>query len=93
VIDDALEIPFDPPDPDQMYRNYLRTCKMLGIEPTPREQALGLIQEWTTTIAAALVPPTQHLRRDRHAGHGQARCRNCLHIAARQDSLWLIWTT
>jgi len=35
----------DPPDADLVYANYLKTCAMLGIEPTPREQALGLIQE------------------------------------------------
>jgi hypothetical protein len=25
-----------------------------------RERALGLIAEWTATIAACLTPPTQH---------------------------------
>ena len=35
----------EAPDTDRVYRNYLVTCAMLGIEPTPREQALGLIQE------------------------------------------------
>ena len=58
--DDALHIEFDPPAPDLTYRHYLRTCEMLGVEPVSREQALGLMQEWTATIAAALVPPTQH---------------------------------
>ena len=58
--DDALEISFDPPDPELTYRHYLRTCEMLGVEPVSREQALGLMQEWTATIAAALVPPTTH---------------------------------
>jgi hypothetical protein len=35
---------FDPagtPDPEFVYANYLKTCAMCGIEPTPREQALG----------------------------------------------------
>ena len=59
-IDDALYIAFDPPDPDLTYRNYLRTCAMLGVEPVSREQAFGLMQEWGATIAAALVPPTTH---------------------------------
>jgi hypothetical protein len=30
----------DLSDPDLVYANYLKTCAMLGIEPTPREQAL-----------------------------------------------------
>ena len=51
---------FDPPDADLTYRNYLETCKRAGIEPVSREQALALMQEWTATIAAALVPPTTH---------------------------------
>jgi len=34
----------DPPDPDRVYLNYLETCRLLGIEPVPRERALGLIQ-------------------------------------------------
>ena len=45
---------FDPtkaPDPDLVYSKYLRTCAMLGIEPTPRERALGLIQEWTERLS------------------------------------------
>ena len=33
----------DARDPDHVYRNYLRTCAMLGIEPVPRERALGLV--------------------------------------------------
>ena len=38
----------DAPDPDLVYANYLRTCAMLGIEPTPRERArkLLIIDEW-----------------------------------------------
>ena len=43
----------DATDPDLVYANYLRTCAMLGIEPTPREQALGLTAEWSAAIAAA----------------------------------------
>jgi len=52
---------FDPaeaPDPEQVYRNYLKTCAMLGIEPTPREQALGLIQEWTEVLTGRPEPTT-----------------------------------
>ena len=51
--------PADAPDPDLVYRNYLRTCEMLGIGPTPREQALGLIQEWTEVLSGR-PEPTAH---------------------------------
>jgi len=37
--------PADAPDPDHVYANYLRTCAMIGIEPVPRERAVGLIGE------------------------------------------------
>ena len=30
---------------------------MCGIEPTPREQALGLIQEWTEVLSVARTQP------------------------------------
>ena len=58
--DDAINIAFDPPDPDLTYRNYLETCRRAGVEPVSREHADGLIQEWTETIAAALSVPTTH---------------------------------
>ncbi len=60
--DDADDAPgIDPPDPDNVYRGYLRTCKKLGVKPVPRERARKLIKEWTDTIAAARsVPPIKH---------------------------------
>jgi len=51
--------PADAPDPDLVYANYVRTCAMLGIEPTPREQALGLIPEWTEALTGR-PEPTAH---------------------------------
>ena len=39
-------------------RNYLKTCAMLGIEPTPRDQALGLIGEWTEALTGRREPTT-----------------------------------
>ena len=39
----AMFDPADAPDPDLVYANYLKTCAMLGIEPTPREQALDTL--------------------------------------------------
>ena len=42
-----------PPDADDVYANYLRTCAMLAVTPTPRERAIELIAEWTATMRAA----------------------------------------
>jgi hypothetical protein len=47
----------DAPDPDLVYRNYLETCKLLGIAPVPRDHAKALIVEWTGALAAARTPP------------------------------------
>ena len=44
------------PDPDQVYSNYLKTCRMAGIEPVPRERALGLVQEWTERLSGRPEP-------------------------------------
>ena len=61
---------FEPPDPDQTYRNYLRTCEMLGVKPVSRERAFGLIQEWTEVLSGRPEPTTQLAwRRHRHVGH------------------------
>ena len=51
--------PNDAPEPDLVYANYLRTCAMPGVEPTPRERALGLIQEWTEVLTGR-PEPTKH---------------------------------
>ena len=48
----------NPPDPDRVYRNYLETCRLLGIEPVPRDRAHDLIAEWDdATAAGRTVPP------------------------------------
>ncbi len=39
------------PDPDRVYRNYLETCRRLGVEPVPRHRAMSPIEEWTDSIA------------------------------------------
>ena len=54
--------PCDPPDPGRVYRNYLRTCRRLGVEPVPGDRAKGLIREWTDTLAASgsVPPPPTH---------------------------------
>ena len=54
----AMFDPADAPDPDRVYANYLRTCAMLGIEPVPRERALGLIGEWTEVLTGRPEPTT-----------------------------------
>lgn len=51
----------DPPDPQRVYANYLRSCRRLGVKPVPRERARKLIEEWTATLAASRsVPPVKH---------------------------------
>jgi len=45
-------------DLDRVYRNYLETYRRLRIEPTPREQALGLIREWTEVLSGRPEPTT-----------------------------------
>ena len=48
-------------DPERVYRNYLETCRHLGIKPTPQGRAEALIKEWTKVLAAALPePPPTH---------------------------------
>ena len=41
----------DPPDPDLVYANYLKTCRRSGVEPVSREHAAELIAEWSDVIA------------------------------------------
>jgi len=43
---------FDPLDAERVYRNYLLTCPMLGVEPVPRESRI-----------ASAVDPRQSTRR------------------------------
>ena len=45
-------------DPDHVYPNYLETCRMSGVDPVPRERALGLIQEWTEVLSGRPEPMT-----------------------------------
>ena len=60
----ALELrmfkPADAPDPDRVYLHYLETCRRLGIEPVPREQAFGLIVGWTEVLTGRTDPPITH---------------------------------
>jgi hypothetical protein len=56
MTDDANPLELDL---DRLYANYLKTCAMLGIEPVPRERALGLVQEWTEVLSGRPEPTTQ----------------------------------
>ena len=59
--DDDDDIPeLDQPDADRVYRNYLITCRRLGVTAVPRERARKLIEEWTDTLARGGVPPITH---------------------------------
>jgi hypothetical protein len=51
----------DPPDADAVYVRSLETCRRLGVEPVPRERAVGLIAEWSDAVATGRsVPPVKH---------------------------------
>jgi len=56
--DDAIEIQFDPPDPDRVYRNHRETCRRVGVEPVSRDRALGLIQERNEVLSGRPEPTT-----------------------------------
>lgn len=58
-IDNAIEIPFEPPDADIVWEHYLETCRRAAA-PVSREQADKLITEWSEAIEAGLAPPAQH---------------------------------
>jgi hypothetical protein len=63
MLDDAdKDAPeFDPPDADRVYRNYVETCRRLGIEPVLRGQAQALMAEWSDALAGRrLIPPKTH---------------------------------
>ena len=54
---DAPEL--DQPNADRVYRNYLATCRRLGVTGVPRERAKALIAEWTDTQArCGAIPRT-----------------------------------
>ena len=40
----------DPPDPDHVYRNYLRTCAMLNVKPETTRVCIRLMREWSATF-------------------------------------------
>ena len=44
---------------DAGYEQYYHAAG-LSIEPTPREQALGLIEEWTRVLTDSATSPPQH---------------------------------
>ena len=59
--DDAIQIEFDPPDPDLICEHYLEICRRAGVEPVSRERADKLITEGSAALAAGLtVASTTH---------------------------------
>jgi hypothetical protein len=50
-----------PPNPNRVYRNYLVSCRQLGIEPVPRDRAGELMQEWAGALKELWPkPPRRH---------------------------------
>ena len=54
MLDDPLDL-----DLERLYARYLVTCRMSGVEPVPRERAVGLIEEWTE-VRTGCPEPTTH---------------------------------
>ena len=50
---------FEQPDQERVYRNYLETCRRLGVKPTPQGRAEALIKEWTKALAAGRIDPPE----------------------------------
>ena len=40
------------PEMARVYRNYLLTCRRLGVAPVPRERAHALVAKWSATLEA-----------------------------------------
>jgi hypothetical protein len=53
------DAPADLPNPARVYRDYLLTCRRLGITPTPPERAKVLLKEWADSIAGRSIDPTK----------------------------------
>jgi hypothetical protein len=45
------------PEMARAYRNYLLTCRRLGVEPVPRERASDLMTEWFETLCRSMPAP------------------------------------
>lgn len=43
-------------DLDGLYKRYLVTCAMSGVEPMPRQRAEGSVQEWTEVVSGRMEP-------------------------------------
>ena len=51
----------NPPDPERVYRQYLKRCRRIGIDPIRQDFAHDLIAEWNDAIAATrTVSPGPH---------------------------------
>ena len=42
------------PEMARAYRNYMLTCRRLGVEPVPRERADDLMAQWFETLCRAM---------------------------------------
>jgi len=59
MIDDPINIAFEPPDADIVWEHDLKTCAMLNVVPEPRERAQGLIAEWSEVLSGRPEPTQQ----------------------------------
>lgn len=68
--DDAPEV--DLPDPDQVYRNYVESCRRCGVKPVSRERAQGLIEEWTVALTGGAIRTRESMSRSRSSSYRYA---------------------
>ena len=59
MITDSITIEVEPLDPDEVYRNYLETCRRAGVEPVSRERAREFVGELNDVLSGRPEPP-QH---------------------------------
>jgi len=58
MLDDVDDAPtLEPLHTERVYRNYLETCRRLGVEPVSRHRADNLMAEWSDAIVAGPPPP------------------------------------
>ncbi len=62
MLDDVDMSATNLPDPERVYRNYLETCRRLGVTPVSRDHAHGLMAEWFDVLGRAMTTPkpTKH---------------------------------
>jgi len=56
------------PDQARVYRNYLLTCRRLGVMPTSPERAKVLLEEWAAACRDATQLPARSMSESQSCG-------------------------